>query len=328
MKKSTEKAKKEKKEKNGKQEQILPKPDGADSNRVFAPADSAPERIIPEKIAEQEKNGVVERSFAQIKATVSSGISEDAKKMAGNQGEGPQHNLHPKAQEVLNAINKNRTARKALQRLVEEGCSQSVILTNLFYYCGGTAEDRRLGLKAALDFRNRFGWLAARLVEDAKWVEEMLEKCRKYGTTIHGPGFEDLSATLRSFAEMLAILGKMYGAGLRHVRPGDASRRRRRSAEPERENPTAGRTQHLVYLAYYVKGESEQPLAEHYRLLAALVAAVQTQDKRPLPKIADGLRKAVDTFAKRRPRDTKLMAAEAEIEFDEKKPKPQPSTRN
>jgi hypothetical protein len=319
-------AKKEKKEAIGEQAQIWSKPKSG--GRQFTNAESTSERIMPEITAKKDKQDLDEQLSTKVETTGDSGVGEDAKKIAGKQGNGQQNTLHPKAQEMLDAINKNTAAKKALQRLVEEGCDQSVVLTNLFYYCGGTAEDRRLGLKAALNFRDRFEWLATRLLEDAKWVEEIQEKCRKYGTAIHGPGFEDLSATLMSFAEMLTDLGKSYRAGLKNVRPGDAQRMRRNSREPQRQNPTAGRTQHLVYLAYYIKGENELPVAKHYRLLAELVAAVQTEDKRPVPQIADGLRKAVAAFSQRRPRDTKVMAEEAGIEFDEKNPKPQNPTRN
>jgi hypothetical protein len=225
--------------------------------------------------------------------------------------------LHPRVQSMLDAINEVPEAREALRSLVRNGCDRSVILTNLFFYCGGTAEELRVGLKNALDFRDRLGWVSNRLVEDAAWVEEMTEKCIKYRTPIYG--LSDLPATLRSFAEMLSTVGTAYRRGLKNVRLGNKDTRKGKERSKSRMNPTAGRTQHLVYLAYYVKGLGDLPRSRHFQLLARLVAAV-LNDQRPILRVADGLRNAVAAFVKRRPFLASVIGVEAEAEFEEKIP--------
>lgn len=220
----------------------------------------------------------------------------------------------------MDAINDNAGAKRALQTLEEEGCDRLVILTNLFFYCGGTEEELRVGLKDALNFRDRLERLSTRLVEDAKGVETVLENCRMYGVAdIHG--FDDLSPTLRRLGTLMATLGKVMRDRLKNVRLGGAKRTRSKGGAKGRVNLVAGRTHHLVYLANYVKGLSERPAAKHYELLARLVAAVQN-DERPLPTIADSLRKGVAAFVKSRPDDASYMAGLAADDFEEKNPQP------
>lgn len=235
--------------------------------------------------------------------------------------------LHPRVQAMLDAINKNSEARESLRSLEEEGCDRSVILTKLFFYCGGTEEELRVGLKEALDFRDRFAWVSDRLVEDAKWVEVMLEKCREYGVAgIYG--FDDLPQTLKAFAGLMSTLGKPIRGRLKNVRLGNEKKTRSKSAAEGRVNPRAGRTHHLVYLANYVKGESEEPVGKHYRLLSKLLTAVRKDEYRGLADIVDSLRNSVGAFVRRHPDDASYIAAEAAEEFEEKNPKPQPSARN
>jgi hypothetical protein len=181
-------------------------------------------------------------------------------------------------QTVLDSINSVSEAKKAFRTLTLLGCDRRTLLENLNAYCGGTSDEARATLKAALNFRDRLKKAAARLDEDADLIERMeQERQRLAGITTHSP--VDLPSELREFAESLAGLAGAYDTNLKNVRP------------KRKGNITAGRTWFLAELVWYIekKTATEKP----YPLLARLVAAVRKEKEPNYVKLADALRNAV-----------------------------------
>jgi hypothetical protein len=179
---------------------------------------------------------------------------------------------------VLCSINSDSEGRQAFRFLTLRGCDRRTLLENLNAYCGGTIDEARRALKAALNFGNRLKKAAVRLNEDADLIVRMeQDRQRLAGITLHSP--VDLPSELREFAESLAALARAYDTNLKNVRPN------------RKGNISAGRTWFLAELVWHI--EEKKVEDNPYPLLARLVAAVRKDSERNYVMLADALRNAV-----------------------------------
>jgi hypothetical protein len=211
---------------------------------------------------------------------------------------------HPRLRSALVAIKSVPEAKKALQALTDAGFDELTLVTILYYYCGGTEDEALARLRAARKFRDQLDRISSQLIQDADWVERLVEQCEEHGVRIYGPGVKELSPTMMRVADMLSTVALAYKKGLKNVRMGRKGKA----------NISAGRSAYLVYLVHLISGG--EPRARHYAQLARLVAAVRRDSNQNYIKIADALRQAVARFKERAPLQTWMLADEAQEEFE------------
>jgi hypothetical protein len=196
--------------------------------------------------------------------------------------------VSPDLQFVLDAIQSDPIAKKALRTLTEAGCDQNALILNLFLYYGGNATQVKKSLRGARYSLERLSKLATQLEKDASEIKEVLADLRTEGIKIYG--FDLLPERLRSFADILPRM------------------RRARQRVAVREQEMTG---YLVYLVCLIRGVTGHP---HYNELAALSDAVKPRIDCTVVQLADAIRNTVNRYRKSHSADFEMFALESEKE--------------
>lgn len=187
--------------------------------------------------------------------------------------------MMPALQSVLQVINSDPGAKRALGRLLQEGCDREAVITLVYHYCHGANPNEAKGrLKSARNSLKRWRELSERLRGDADEIERTIrELAEKPVMELHYREEHHPAKTVREFAHELAIV-------CRNLRPGL--------------NPRSGRNEVLVYLCCLVKAATTK---EHYQEIAALIAVMKGTKMITVTareKAADAVRNRVARYQK------------------------------
>lgn len=209
-------------------------------------------------------------------------------------------------------------ASQALRDLHKQGLDIESVLNGLFLFCGGSAEEAREGLATAKESRDRFINCADR----AEQLANEMERNRPEMEALLGyqrHTLDDLPALLRDEADWIRrIVRATVGPYLDDVRMGGKTKRGKKAGEAPLEskvNITAGRDQHLVYLAYLV-GLGEEPTTDDLVLLASLIR-VLLKDENPPSLMVDRLRHKLYRFSRRFAEDAQTIKASVQDELED-----------
>lgn len=205
--------------------------------------------------------------------------------------------LHSKFQEVLDAIDKVKEARKVFRELTAAGCDRNDLLAALYWYCGKSPANtaapmtniEREKLRKRIEevrkeeeaFKGRLEDASNKLKGAANLVDGLLSEFpERTGMTYYG---ENLPAKMRDFAEHLNRLQR-------------GAKRNLRDIKKDRDGTiVGGRKQYLFYLTCMVREVTEQPNER----VARLVAAVRGEKEPNYTKLANTLGRAVNRFKDR-----------------------------
>ena len=108
---------------------------------------------------------------------------------------------------ILPKIESVPAAAKKWKMLTDAGLDPEEMAECLYHYCGGTKEQRRVGLKAARNFRKEIKPAADEIRKAADTTERILGDLEKVGgIKFHVPDFKRLPSIQRDFAAELEWL--------------------------------------------------------------------------------------------------------------------------
>jgi hypothetical protein len=194
----------------------------------------------------------------------------------------------------MEVINSNFDAKKALSKLLREGCDQKAVIARVYYYCrGANPRDADSALKSGRNSLKRWRELTKRLEDDANGIERtILELAESQVMELHYPPHQHPAEVIREFAHELSIACKNLRPGL---------------------NPRSGTNETLVYLCYLVKTATAK---EHYPEIAALIEAIKGPQQDRI-HAADAIRNRVARYEKTYKGSCGYLREEAEDEVAE-----------
>jgi hypothetical protein len=183
--------------------------------------------------------------------------------------------LHPRLRQILDQINGDVEAGKAFREIKKRGCDEAELLTVLFRFCGGSEEEIRGGLDAAVAFKAEVERLAERLKQDADAVKKIMVELPRFGLNLTVREYDNLAPGLEDFADTLTRYGRSLTQSLGNVRLGSKKKGKGRVTL------TAGRTHHLVELADLVIGNTAKAASADEKPRAAAEAPDREEAKQP-----------------------------------------------
>ncbi len=196
--------------------------------------------------------------------------------------------LHERLRQMQGRINRNPDALEALRTIKQRGCDEAEVLTLLFQFCGGTEEEVRKGLEDAVAFKVETERLGRQLKQDAEDVKRMLADLPRFGINLFGQQHDELADRMKDFASVISPRDRGLAPSVKNVRLGN------KDEGKGRVNLTAGRTHHLVGLAYLITGD-EKPTFADFKLIASLLRVVR-DDEHVIDIIADDLRNRFEGY--------------------------------